>query len=284
MWENLKKRNKFFHLLRKDLSVTETGCMLYDNKLVIPKNLKQLVIDAVHQTHPGQAGMLSLGNLVWFPCIHRSLTSKAQSCEERTKQGKNLKPMLPKQNLGNRPTLSEPNEELQMDFAGPIPFKNHIDNYYILVSVDRYSRFPTAQVYKNCDATTAIEYLEEFCKFHGIYRFIRCDQAQTFKSRDFNVFCEDNNIKLVLAAAGVHRATKLVERLIQTIKRKLGAMSIDPLWSSEDISAIIANIIQSIRLIPNRTTNIAPFEAHFGRKPKTALSNIVTKPNKQNLS
>ena len=76
----------------------------------------------------------------------------------------------------------------------------------------------------------------------------------------------------------------MVERLIQTIKRKLGVMSIDPLWSSEDISTIVSNIIQNIRLIPNRITKITPFEAHFGRKPNTALSNIVTKPNKQNLS
>ena len=287
-WESLKKSNKYFYSLRRDLAITESGCMLYDNKLVIPRNLKQFVIDAIHQTHPGQACMLSLGNLIWFPCINGSLTSKAQACEECTKQGKNLKPLIPKQNQGELPPMIEPNEKLQMDFAGPIPFRNYTDNYYILVLVDRYSRFPTAQVYKNCDASTAIEFLEEYCKFHGIPRSLRCDQAQAFKSRDFNVHCKDNNIKLILAPAGDHRATGMVERLIQTIKRqklkKLGVMFIDPLWSSEDISTIVSNIIQSIRLIPNRITKIRPFEKHFGRKPNAALSNIVTKPNQQNLS
>ena len=226
--------------------------MLYDNKLVIPRNLKQLVIDAIHQTQPGQAGMLSVGNLVWFPCIHRSLTYKAHACDECTKQGKNLKPIIPKQDLGKLPKLSEPNEEHQLDFAGPIPFRNHTDNYYILVSVDRYSRFPTAQVYKNCDASTTIDCLEEYCKFHGIPRSLRCDQAQAFKSRNFNVYCKDNNIKLILAPAGDHRATGMVDVLIQTIKRKLGVMTFDPLWSSEDISKIVKIIIQSTRLIQNR--------------------------------
>ena len=238
----------------------------------------------IHQTQPSQAGMLSLGNLVRFSCIHRCLTSKAQAWKEFTKQGKNLKPILQKQNLGKLPLLSEPNEELQMHFAGPIPFKNHIDNYYILVSVDRYSRFPTAEVYKDCDASTGIEFLEEYCRLHDIPRSIRCDQAKAFKSRDFNVYCKDNNIKLILAPARDHRATGMVGRLIQIIKRKLGVMTIDPLLSSGDKSTIIANIIQSIRLIPNRITKIAPIEAHFGRKPNTAQSNIVTKPNKQNLS
>ena len=174
-WEVLRKTNKYFYSLRKDLAITESGCTLYDNKLVIPRNLKQLVIDAIHQTHPGQAGMLSLGNLICFPCIHRSLTSKAHTCEECTKQGKNIKPLISKQNLGKFPPLEEPNEELQMDLAGLMPFRNHTDNYYILVSVDRYSRCPTALAYKNCDASTAIKYLEEYCKFHGIPRSLRCD-------------------------------------------------------------------------------------------------------------
>ena len=102
--------------------------MLYDNKLVIPRNIKQFVIDAIHQTHPGQARMLSLGNLIWFPCIYRSLTSKAQACEECTKQGTNLKPIMSKQNLGKLSPLEEPNEELQVDFVGPIPFRNHVGN------------------------------------------------------------------------------------------------------------------------------------------------------------
>ena len=59
-WESLKT-NKYFYSLRKDLAETESGCIQYDNKLLIPRRLKQLVIDAIHQTHPGQAGMLRLG-------------------------------------------------------------------------------------------------------------------------------------------------------------------------------------------------------------------------------
>ena len=96
--------------------------MLYDNKLVTPQQLKQLVIDAIHETHPGQTEMLSLGNLVRFPCIHRSLTAKAQACDECTKQGKNSKPILPKQNLGIWPAFKEPYEKLQ--WISQAPFRS----------------------------------------------------------------------------------------------------------------------------------------------------------------
>ena len=283
-WETLKKVSPYFYSLKRDLAITPSGCVLYDNRLMIPASLKQLVINSLHQTHPGQAGMLHLADLVWFPRIHRELTAKAQSCGDCIKKGKNLKPLIPKQSLGIVPKLSEPNEELQLDFAGPIPFREHKQNYYILVSVDRLTRFPHAEVFKDCDTQTALNYLEEYCRFHGIPRSIRCDQAQAFKAREFEIFCKNKNIKLILAPAGDHRATGMVERLIQTIKRRIAVMEHDPLWSSADLAAIVAKIIESIKLIPNATTKIKPFVAHFGRPPNTALSNLITKPSGKNLS
>ena len=104
---------------------------------MIPKLLKQFVIDSLHQTHPGQLGMLQLADLIWFPCIHRVVTNKAQSCPDCIKNGKNLKTIQCKSQLGTLPKLNKPNEEIQMDFAGPLTFREHRDNYYILGKVDR---------------------------------------------------------------------------------------------------------------------------------------------------
>ena len=70
-----------------------------------------------------------------------------------------------------------------MDFAGPVPYKKRNQNHYILVTVDRLSRFPHAKTFNNCDTNTAIEYLEGYCKLHGIPRSIRCDQAQAFREK-----------------------------------------------------------------------------------------------------
>ena len=92
--------------------------------------------------------------------------------------------------MGDLPKLNEPNEEIQMDFAGPIPYKNSTQNNYILVPVDRLSRFPHAETFHNCDTETAIDYLEKYCKLHGIPRSIRCDQAQAFKAKEFDIFCK----------------------------------------------------------------------------------------------
>ena len=223
-----------------------------------------MVLQTVHSKHPGQAGMLALAKLIWYPQIHSEIVARAQSCKHCIEKRRNLKPIIQITNLGSLPTLADPNEEIQMDFAGPIPFKNNTQNNYILVTVDRISRYPHAEIFNNCDTNTAIEYLERYCKVHGIPRSIRCDQAQAFKAKKFDIFCKNKNIRLILAPAGDHRGTGMVERLIQTIKRRLAVLDIDPNWSNTTLTNRLANIIQNIRLIPNTTTKISPFEAHFG--------------------
>ena len=76
----------------------------------------------------------------------------------------------------------------------------------------------------------------------------------------------------------------MVERLIQTIKRRLAVLDINPNWSNATLANSITNIIENNRLIPNTTTKIAPFEAHFGKKPNTEISNIRTKASHKNMT
>ena len=40
----------------------------------------------------------------------------------------------------------------------------------------------------------------------------------------------------------------------------------DNKWSKESLANKISAIIENIKLIPNTTTKITPFEAHFNRK------------------
>ena len=259
--------------------------------MVIPNKLKGLVLETIHNKHPGQAGMLSLTQLIWYPHIRSDIVAQAQTCRHCIEKGKNLKPLIPKSQLGQLLVLSEPNEEVQLDFAGPIPFKDNVQSNYILVTVDRLSRYPHAETYINCDTKTGIDYLDSYCKTHGIPRSISCDQAQAFKAREFETYCKtktstlkNKNINLILAPVGDHRGTGMVERLIQTTKRRLAALDINPKWTQTTLSEKLANIIENIRPIPNATTKVTPFEAHFGRKPNTEISNIITKPSHKNLA
>ena len=88
-----------------------------------------------------------------------------------------------------------------MDFAGPITNNNR--DTYILVTIDRY----ITETYINCDTETALSYLKEYIKFHGIPRSLKCDQVQAFKAKNFEIFWKNNNIRLILPPTGDHRGT-----------------------------------------------------------------------------
>ena len=84
--------------------------------------------------------MLVLANRILWPNIHSEIVSKAKACRRCIDKGKNHRASIPKSQLGKLPSLTEPNQKIQMDFAGPIPYKNSTQNNYILVKVDRLSR------------------------------------------------------------------------------------------------------------------------------------------------
>ena len=96
-------------------------------------------MNAIHRKRPGQTGMMHLANLIWFPRLHREIVTLFQNCQPCIKIGKNLKPLIPKNRKSELPPLMEPNEEVQLDFVGPIIDEKHKESY-ILASVDRYSK------------------------------------------------------------------------------------------------------------------------------------------------
>ena len=63
-WEKLKAINPTYYRIRTDLSVSPSGCLIYDNILVIPNKLNGMVVGTIHNRHPGQAGMLALAQLI----------------------------------------------------------------------------------------------------------------------------------------------------------------------------------------------------------------------------
>ena len=80
-------------------------------------------------------------------------------------------------------------------------------------------------------------------------------------------FYSDNNIEQKFCPVGDHRGCGLVERTIQTIKRRLGVMLLDENVIS--IKLCLSTILRDLRWSKQKTKKMSPFEAHFGRLPKT---------------
>ena len=136
----------------------------------------------------------------------------AQNCKQCTEQGKSLKPILGKISSFQMEPVVEPNEEVQLDLAGPLPDELNRDAY-ILVAIDKWLKLPTAKVVSNTTADIAIKFMQRYIYNNGVPRRLRCDQAQTFRAKQFQIFCRSNNIKLLFAPVDDHRAIGVVERI-----------------------------------------------------------------------
>ena len=167
------------------------------------------------------------------------------------------------------PLLSGPNEMLQLDYAGPLldPFGNSI---YILVAIDRYSKYPSAMITRSTGGRKIIKFPKSNIQQHSIPKSIKTDQYSGFKNKLVRNFCKDKSIAQYFCPVGGHRGCGLVERSIQTIKRRLGASRLSSDFSN--VQDTHRNIIEDIRITKNSVTGVSPFELHSGRPPNTELS------------
>ena len=123
-----------------------------------------------------------------------------------------------------------------------------------------------------------------------IHRTTRCTtEHQTrpsplLKGNKVKLLCAKHNINLIYAPANDHRPIGLAERLIQTVKRRLGCIKFDPNQRPFHIKNALRDVSFELRICRKKYSKLSPFEAYYGRKPNTTLSNITTKPSKNNLS
>ena len=171
--------------------------------------------------------------------------------------------------------LSEPNQEIQFDFAGPIKSMTRGD-VYILVVLDRYSKWPTAQICKNTDLRTVSNFLTKYCSDNGTPRprSIRTDNGSCFKSNELKELCNRENIKSDRRTPNLHTGTAQVERTIRTIKSLTRANMADGLIFEESGNLAIKTITQT----PHSKLNMTSFQMHFRRKPRTAITILIGQP------
>ena len=110
-WEAITTSyGQYWYKIRNILDVRKE-CLLIGERIGIPTQLRQTVLENLHLTHPGSAAMLDLYQHVWFPYIHRSIVQMNQSCKHCTEQDKNIKPRVGKKHSFQMEPVVEPNKE-----------------------------------------------------------------------------------------------------------------------------------------------------------------------------
>ena len=183
--------------------------------------------------------------------------------------GKSIKPNIPSTEVSQLPPVNKPNEEIQMDFIGPISEKNQ--KLYILLSMDRFSKRPAASLCKTTDGQTAVRFLEQYINLNGIPKTIRTDKATAFTGRTFRVFCKIHQIKLIYGTPYIHTPTGLVERGVRTLKETL----LTKIKAGDKFGKALDIALEIMRKTPHTRLKKSAFELHYGREPNTEISNML---------
>ena len=135
----------------------------------------------LHQEHVSTNKVDQSAGTIWWPGLHRHIREKAKICLSCRAAGKNLKTQLPHTEMNRLENLTDPNQEIQLDFAAPIKSKTR-EHIHILIAINRFSIWPTAQICKNTDSRTVIKLSTKYCVDNGTPRTIRTDHSSCFKS------------------------------------------------------------------------------------------------------
>ena len=123
-WDNLKQwYGPYFYNVRHQLSVRD-NILLYHDIVIIPKQLRPALIDALQLTHPGLGGMQEAAKHVCYLYLLRYIVSTTQNCKTCRDKGKNLKVTSGKMLFTTLEAAVESNEEMQLDIAVPLPDEN----------------------------------------------------------------------------------------------------------------------------------------------------------------
>ena len=87
----------------------------------------------LHQGLTPTAKMDQLGEIFWWSGIHRETQEKAKTCPSCRAAGKNNKTQIPSTEKKRQEILTKPNQQIQLDFTGPIKSKTR-GVVYILVA------------------------------------------------------------------------------------------------------------------------------------------------------
>ena len=253
---------------KKKLS-SRFGLVFIEDKIIVPKNLRTTIISLLHKWHPAINKMSLAARHFWWPRMMEAIQKKCETSIPCKTSGKSIKPNLQQTKKNSLPPLSNPNEEIQLDFIGPITENNH--RFYILLSIDRFSKWPAASYCTSTDGETAVTFLEQYIRLNGIPKTIRTDKATAFTGRLFREFGERHYIKLIYGTPYIHTPTGTVERVVRTLKENL----LTNIKAGERFGKALDISLEVMRKTPHTRLRKSAFELHYGRKPNTEISNLL---------
>ena len=179
------------------------------DRIVVPSNLRQQVLAALHSSHSGLNKTNALARQLYFwPTMNndiKNVVSSCSACRARL-------PSLPSTPL-QLTTASSPMSQVGTDLF-------EIRGQHWLVMVDRFSGFVWCHRLAKTNTTAVTNRLRSWFVDFGFPARIRSDGGPQFRG-DFNAFCEENGIVHELTSPYNSQSNGLAEAAVKNIKTLL---------------------------------------------------------------
>ncbi|XP_064486184.1 uncharacterized protein K02A2.6-like [Ornithodoros turicata] len=188
------------------------NCLLWGNRVIIPKEGQQRVLDELQLGHPGIGHMRALArSYVWWPKIDEDIEQSVKSCTEYqcTRHAPPRVPIHP---------WEVPHSQwsrLHVDFAGPF----HRQSF--LLVVDAYSKELEEKLMPSTSAEATVNVLREIFTTHGIPDVVVSDNGPQFTSAHFQTLLRRNAIRQILVAPYHAASNGQAERMVEDLSDRL---------------------------------------------------------------
>ena len=196
---------------RDELAV-EDGLVLKGERVVIPQEMREEILQKVHEGHQGQVKCkLRAKECVYWPDINKDIekeTARCQTCQEHAKSQR--KEPMAEMELPTRPWQIVGTDLFQLD-----------SQTYLAVG-DYFSKFPIIKkMPEHCTSRAVINALKEIFAEYGIPDTIRSDNGPQYSCELFAQFTSEWNIDHVTSSPHFPESNGFIERTIQTLKQTM---------------------------------------------------------------
>lgn len=265
--ERIKKslRDIFSH--HHDLEEVE-GCVLFQDRVIIPVNMKPKILKMLHANHSGITKMKQLARrtVYWFG-LNRDIEDYVKNCKICCQ----MTPLTKKSAYSPWIPASRPFSRLHADFF-------YLERKVFLVVVDSFSKWIELEHMKNTtDSRAVIKVMIGIFARFGLPDTLVTDGGPPFNSGSFVEFFEKQGVRIMKSPPYHPESNGQAERMVRLVKDVFKKFLLDPEMLKLDTDLQISYFLFSYRNTVSNADGHFPAEKLLSYKPKTLLDLINPK-------
>lgn len=253
-----------FWYFRNKLS-TYDSCLFVNNKFVVPRELREIILKFLHQSHLGIVKSKSLARNYFF---WLGMNSDIEATVKQCVRCMECLPTPCKVELAPWPISGLIWNRLHIDFMGPL------GGHSFLIIIDATTKWIDCHIVNKVDSFCTIKVLKRLFSIFGIPEQIVSDNGTAFTSTVFKEFCHNYNIESLTSAVKHPASNGLAENAVKTVKNYLKKIMVNNKFPA-DFEDKLLTFLVDIRNTPSMSTGVEPSKLMLGRKIRSIFNTII---------